>query len=154
MSLLPNPDFEPIHQPTRPQGNSAAQTKRFSLRFIGESQPVTPRHWVAQNLIEDGTLVVMYGLPGSAKSFLALDLCCSVATGGTWLGCQTKKGVAVYVALEGKSGLVLRHAAWQKVRCRSAEVYEPKADSFSFLSTTDTDDLIKEINEKSIPTIR
>ena len=148
MSLLPNPDDEPIHRPTRPPGNSAAQANRFSLRLIGESQPVTPRHWVAENLIEDGTLVVMYGLPGSAKSFLALDLACSVATGGTWLGCQTKKGQAIYVALEGKSGLLLRHAAWEQVHCQNAQVYEPKADIFSFLSGADTDDLIKEINEK------
>ena len=72
--------------------------------------------WLVDGLVGENALVELFGKPGAGKSFLALDLAMSVATGEQWLGQTTKQGDVVYVYAEGTTGLKYRAAAWQASR--------------------------------------
>ena len=59
---------------------------------------------LVHGILSKGDLAMVYGAPGSGKSFLVLDLALSVATGSTWAGHATTKGTVVYCTLEGLAG--------------------------------------------------
>lgn len=67
---------------------------------------------VADGLLYRPSVAAIYGPPGSYKTFMALNLACSVATGTDWLGHITKPGRVLYVAAEGVGGIGARVAAW------------------------------------------
>ena len=69
--------------------------------------------WLIQGVIEKGTLAAVIGESGSGKSFLALDLAACVQTGKPWHGRDVQQGDVVYLAGEGRSGLVRRIGAWE-----------------------------------------
>lgn len=81
-------------------------------------------------MLPDGGFSVMYGQPGSGKTFIALELAMSVAMGRPFAGRQTRQGPVVYVAAEGLSGLPNRLNAW----CRHAGIERQGIDSFYCIS--------------------
>ena len=54
---------------------------------------------------------MIFGQPASGKSFLAVDLAASIATGRAFQGLKTQKGDVVYIAGEGYRGLKRRFTA-------------------------------------------
>ena len=71
-------------------------------------------NWLVKNYIEENTLGIFFGDPGSYKSFLALDIALNCALGTHWNGSETKQGRVVYIAGEGHGGLARRITAWVK----------------------------------------
>ncbi len=57
----------------------------------------------------------LIGLPGSLKSFVALDMAIHVALGRPWRGRRVEQGPVVYMAAEGGKGLLRRVRAWEEV---------------------------------------
>lgn len=78
----------------------------LSVRDIYQFPPVT---WLAQHVLPTNGLGLIYGPTNVGKSFVALDLACSVASGLRWLGKRVLEGPVVYVAAgEGVPGLRAR----------------------------------------------
>lgn len=67
-------------------------------------------------MLDLDTLALLYGPSGSTKTFLALDLALSVATGTWWMGQKVDAGAVLYVVAEGLGGLGARVEAWQARR--------------------------------------
>ena len=63
-------------------------------------------------LIERGCTGQLFGPSGDGKSFVALDMSMSIATGGYWNGIQCEKGLVIYFAGEGYNGIKRRVKAW------------------------------------------
>jgi hypothetical protein len=61
-------------------------------------------------------LVVLFGGPGTGKTFMALDWCLCIAAGIPWFGRPVATGVVVYLAGEGVGGLGKRIDAWEAER--------------------------------------
>lgn len=78
--------------------------------------PLTGPKFLVDELIEENTLVQIFGQSGCGKSFLAIDLACSVASGRDFHQRRTKKGLVVYVAGEGRRGALRRIHAWAKAK--------------------------------------
>jgi hypothetical protein len=74
-------------------------------------QPSAPS--LIEQLIPQRSLSVIYGEPGAGKSFLVLDLACSIAAGIPWHGRAVHQGPVVYVAAEGRGGMPARITAWK-----------------------------------------
>lgn len=68
--------------------------------------------WLIMGLLPSGAFAVLYGEPGSFKSFLALDWALHLAAGRDWCRTCAKKVMVVYVAAEGVGGLKKRLDAW------------------------------------------
>ncbi|GAM97560.1 phage-associated DNA helicase [alpha proteobacterium U9-1i] len=64
------------------------------------------------SVLERGVFAMLFGEPGTGKSFLALDWSCSIASGRDWLGRPTQQGTVIYIAGEGLAGLGRRVKAW------------------------------------------
>lgn len=71
---------------------------------------------VVSDFLLSDSVNVFYGKPKSGKSFLMIDLACSVATGIDWMGHSVTEGSAVYIGLEGRSSLPDRVLAWETDR--------------------------------------
>lgn len=68
--------------------------------------------WLADYAIPERSLGMIWGPPNIGKSFITLDLACSVAVGSSWLGHDTIEGNVVYVAGEGVHSFKRRLGAW------------------------------------------
>jgi hypothetical protein len=75
-----------------------------------------PPEFLIDELLETETLGLLFGDPGCGKSFLAVDIGLSVATGMPFHGRSVKKGSVFFIAGEGHNGLARRFAAWAKDR--------------------------------------
>lgn len=63
--------------------------------------------------IDRGTVAMLAGTWGSAKSFLALDWSACIATGKPWQGRTADRGRVLYVIAEGAQGMSVRLDAWE-----------------------------------------
>lgn len=70
-----------------------------------------PDYLVPRLLYRNGTAKV-FGPPGGTKSFLALDLALSLATGTPWRGKSLKRELVHYVMAEGRAVNASRTHAW------------------------------------------
>lgn len=71
-----------------------------------------PTQWLIRDLIEHDSLALIFGEPGSAKSFFAIAIALSLATGTSFFGHEVKQGPVIYIAGEGRNGLKRRMMAW------------------------------------------
>ena len=103
--------------------------------------PTVPMSWTVQDLIPDKSIGAIYGERESLKSFLALDLALSVATGTPFNGAATRQGSVLYFAPEGSTGIGIRRDAW-KAQNGWENKFVPfysRGGSFSFTSQHDRD---------------
>ncbi|MFP4147260.1 MAG: AAA family ATPase [Halorhodospira sp.] len=74
--------------------------------------PLEGPQWIIESFIEDDSFMVVFGEPGSGKSFLSVDIAASIATGTAWCGAATERGPVLYIAGEGRRGIARRLKAW------------------------------------------
>jgi hypothetical protein len=85
---------------------------RVRLYSTAELLKLPPPEWLVDGIMPAGGLVGLYGAPGDGKSFLALDIALSVATGRPWHGHPVKRDYVLYIAAEGGTGMGKRARAW------------------------------------------
>ena len=73
-----------------------------------------PVEFLVDGLITDTGFTMMYGAPGTGKSFIAIDIALSVAHGQPWQGQAVKQGPVLYIAGEGIGGFGKRWKAWER----------------------------------------
>jgi hypothetical protein len=83
------------------------------LEHIANIELTAPQYLI-EGLIEQQSLSQMFGETGSGKSFLAIDAACSISSGKDFHGRSVVSGPVVYVAGEGRRGVVRRISAWAK----------------------------------------
>lgn len=71
-----------------------------------------PIQWLIRGFVERPVLGMLFGGPGSGKSYLAIDWACRVATGTPWQDRKTHRGPVAYIAGEGFGGMSRRLKAW------------------------------------------
>jgi hypothetical protein len=67
-----------------------------------------PIVWLVQNIIERGSLNLLFGEPGAGKSLFALDWAFCMASGINWHGHKTQQTDVVIIAGEGFAGMARR----------------------------------------------
>lgn len=86
---------------------------RSKLLTVAQLRQLPPPTFLIDEILVRNTLSVLWGKPGSGKSFVALDWALSVAVGMWWFRKRVEKGGVLYVAGEGVGGLNQRIDAWQ-----------------------------------------
>ena len=79
-------------------------TSRYDFVTGHDFSAGRPMGWIVKGVVPQGELGVIYGPPGSGKSFFALDLVMAVARGKDWCGRRVKQMPVGYVAAEGAGG--------------------------------------------------
>lgn len=90
-----------------------AERKRPHFEKIGGAA-IVPIRWIVKDIIEAGSLCMIFGASGTFKSFLTIALCACIATGRDFFGHNVKKGAAYYVAAEGQGGIIRRFRAFSQ----------------------------------------
>lgn len=95
----------------------ARPQQRWLMSSLSEVESLDPIPWMVENTFRKGGLILLFGESGAGKSWTALDLACSVATGTSWGDNPTCRGRVLYVTLEDcKKGTLPRARAWEKYR--------------------------------------
>lgn len=95
------------------------------LYHVSELADLPEVEWVVPGWIELGGLHMLYGPSEAGKSFVAVDLVCSLAAGVQWLGKEVGPAPTLYVAAEGSRGCYSRVVAW--CADREVDLAEPPA---------------------------
>lgn len=106
MSRYQIPDDDGTDVPTLLDRMRARVVKGLALSALPRPE------WLVEGLLPTRSVTMSYGPPKSGKSFAAIDLAASVATGRDWMGQTTKQQNVLYVVGEGASGVILRQEAW------------------------------------------
>lgn len=86
---------------------------RYRLQSGDDLLNAPPLRWFVRGVLPADGLAALYGPSGSGKSFLALDLCATIADGAPeWFGKRVTAAPVTYCALEGERGIGKRAKAW------------------------------------------
>lgn len=77
------------------------------------SQPA-PLQWIIKGWLPANCTAMVFGESGVGKTFVSLDMACSIATGTQWHDKKTASGTVVYLAGEGNYGIRQRVASWAR----------------------------------------
>ena len=91
---------------------TAVKNHRFRLHSLKEVLALPPPDWLISNVLTVGSQAVLFGPSGSGKSFVALDMGLSIATGQPWQGLDVRQGPVAYIVAEGGHGVGKRVDAW------------------------------------------
>lgn len=110
-------DVTPLHQQPEATAVEAIEARRAQLAAAlltdaGLQQIPAPTPVVEGWLFGD-SIAWLHGKPGDGKSFVAVDLACSIGTGVPWHAHPTARGPVLYLIAEGASGLGRRVEAWK-----------------------------------------
>jgi len=91
------------------------------FRFVNEKgmSSLRPPEWLIEDLITAGSYAMLFGAPGTFKTFIALDMALSIASGGfsssdlCWPSVHVI-GPVLFAAGEGRSDISKRVSAWHK----------------------------------------
>tara|TARA_R100000329_G_scaffold151460_1_gene147712 strand:- start:205 stop:2118 length:1914 start_codon:yes stop_codon:yes gene_type:complete len=90
---------------------------RGSLEFLTVDQIVSSMKepdWLIDSVIERGSVASIFGKPKSGKSFIAIAMACSIATGKDFYGKPSKTTTVAYIAGEGNVSISRRFVAYQQ----------------------------------------
>lgn len=90
---------------------SSSRAPVLSFQWFDQIEPCLDANWMIERVLPARGVALMFGHPGSGKSFLAADIAWHVAAGRPWRGLNTRAGLVIYLAAEGSSGLRNRFSA-------------------------------------------
>lgn len=95
-------------------GKGAAEKVTYvSAHAVSAESLAESSEELVDGLLHKGSLAALYGGSNVGKSFLAVDLCCSVVRASDWMGRRTAGGLVIYVAAESPGSILRRVAAYK-----------------------------------------
>ncbi len=105
------PEPEPV-EPVEPEPVKP-EPERTTFTFGAEFCQQPPKsNSIIRGMLDYDSLSYCWGDSEAGKSFLMLDRDLHIANGMKWCGRKTKQGLVLYIAGEGKHGLIKRVKAW------------------------------------------
>jgi AAA domain len=96
-----------------PPPSGEPPTSRFKMEDWNDIDFDPNEEWLIDGILPSRGFGLIYGKPGTFKSFVAMNLSLHVVMGKPWAGKQVEKGRAVYVAAEWASGTRKRIAGYK-----------------------------------------
>lgn len=134
-------------QPPLQPKNIAVGTGQKEIKFpLVSAATMTDKpvqiEWLVENILEQGSLNLLFGEPASGKSLFALDWAFCMTAGMDWHDCRTKQTDVIIIAGEGFAGM--------KRRLKALEIkYEMKATASLFISERPAQ-LLDELNAQLV----
>ncbi|MEW5929209.1 MAG: helicase RepA family protein [Gemmatimonadota bacterium] len=131
--------------------DGARVVTRFRLLDEAELSALPDPTWLIEGIIPEAGFAELHGPPGTYKSFLAVDLAMSVATGCEWAGRAVKQGPVVYVAAEGASGYKLRVPSWRSAKgTEDGAAFHLFPDPVQLLDSREVERFLSLLREKNV----
>jgi hypothetical protein len=109
-----SPPQSPYQEPTHDPRDVLQPQKSIRLYPWSALDTIERRNYLIKNLLEQGSLSVVYGESNSGKTFFALDIAAHISLGWLWQSRKTRKGNVLYIAAEGGHGIAERLEAFRK----------------------------------------
>lgn len=95
--------------------DTIVETPIASKRFLTLAQikNLPPASWLIKGFIPESSFGILYGEPGTLKSFLALHTVLCLANGNDFFGRTVRQGAVFYLAGESAAGFRPRTTAWE-----------------------------------------
>lgn len=121
--------------------------RRFEFESLSAFLNRPPPKWIIKGVLPQAALAVIFGDSGSGKTFFALDMAISVATGRPWRDTPVAAGGVAYVVAEGAGGFVDRAFAYCHQHGLNPDEFPLHilADQPNLMQKPDVDDLIAEL---------
>jgi hypothetical protein len=102
-SKVPDVDHSALIQKQQEKIQVKAEERRGRFKFLRAADLMREQRvgWRVLDVIPKRGLVVMWGAPGSGKSFAAFDIGAAIARGDKYQGKRVKKGLVLIIAAEG-----------------------------------------------------
>jgi RecA-family ATPase len=81
--------------------------------------------FLVEGLLERDSLVAVFGESGAGKSFFVIDLLASISAGIDFHGRPVQQAPCIYIAGEGKRGIIKRNKAWNIGRWATPDGKKP-----------------------------
>ena len=92
----------------------------------GEIQLLPKREPLIESVFDVGAMSALVGASGAYKTGIAVDWAGHIGTGRSWRGHRVRRGVPLYLAVEGGRGIAERFDAWRQhngINAENGEVY-------------------------------
>lgn len=76
-----------------------------TFKTLQEMRDAPRPQWLVEGVVQEGTSALIFGKSNTFKSFAAIDIALSVASGRPWHGHEAQQGKVLYVATEGAFGV-------------------------------------------------
>lgn len=107
-------DLEPVEiDETKKAPTAGLKFRGDDLGEVDEDLTVEDPYLI-EGVLEQQTMIVVYGESGAGKTHVALDQSLAIASGRQWGGKRVKAGLVVYVAAEGGRGIRRRVMAHKR----------------------------------------
>ncbi|WP_417706513.1 AAA family ATPase [Rheinheimera aquimaris] len=107
-------------------------------------------NWLVENFFEKGSLNMVFGEPGTYKSFLAMELAFCISKGLDWYGNSTFKGDVIYLAGEGFSGIQKRVTALESKYSTHQQGIYVSSKPAEIINANSVSEVLKAIDDHSI----
>jgi len=139
--------FKPVVKKMGKKGNEWT-AGRFRVVDREGMKAIKPPGWLIKDFIPQESYVMMFGAPGTFKTFLAIDIAMTIATGIGFDGstCWPQvmdSGPVLFAAGEGRSNFTSRLQAWEKIHLYGEQVSNFRLMDPVPLITEDTDAFIE-----------
>lgn len=104
-------DFDVV-EVTKGENSPQKSPQRFQVVAAHEFAAGKPPGWLIRGVLPAADLIVLYGEPGTGKSFVALDMAAAIARGIEWRGHRSKRCRVVFIVAEGSGGFRMRLRAY------------------------------------------
>ena len=99
--------------------NKVKILKYYDKNTIQDVPEIT---WIVDNVIPNNGLIIVYGSPGTGKTFVVLDICLHITNMKPWFENKvTSSGIIVYLIGEGIYGIKKRLTSWMKYHSATNE---------------------------------
>lgn len=133
-------------------GFTPSEPIRFQPIPWAEFANIGDYNWIVDDVIPQAELAVIFGAPGSGKTFMALDMAMSIARGIQWEHKDVQQGRIVYLAAEAAYGFKKRLKAYEIHHKITGNIipFDVIADAPNFLLTIDTAAIIQQIGKATV----
>jgi len=105
-------DYETAHRQLMLMMTGEGSVPDLQILRFSDLKKMSGPEWLIEGYLPKHALCTLYGESGSYKSFIALDMCLSIALDQNWAGRRVSSGKIAYIAGEGEKGLRNRVEGW------------------------------------------
>jgi len=120
-------------------------TGRYRPYTLDELEQLPALRWLVDEVLVAESLAVLYGAPGVGKTFAALDVGLCLATGADWHGHAVTQARVVYIAGEGRTGILCRARTWEAYHGLSAGGFLTVKDAVPLLDPLEVEAFLDDV---------